>query len=376
MAEKVLIGLTRSDTTLSGAFIHICQIGKRFASEGYEVVYVVGGKGSVVSQLQSEGFRVESIDSLGREISPIKDFLSLLKLIRIIWKEKPAIRSWHTAKIGALGRIASLFSPGGRSFYVPHGVPFANSSENKGFRKYEIIEKALSFLPTKIICVCLYDYNEYIRIGINESKLLAIRNGMAGLPEPKPQEEGIDRPIRFITAARFEPQKDYVTLAEACEKLVARGLNFELHIYGNGRHEEDVRAAFAGIPEGYVHFKGCVNNFSNILKTFDVFLLSSHWEGLPRSIIEAMACSMPILATEVGGVNELIDDGANGYLVPHKSPDIFANKMASYIEDTQSIHLHGVASYEKYKNNFTLERMLDTYCDVYLKQQYALPAPQ
>lgn len=359
---KILIGMTRSDTMVSGSFKHICQIGEKFRREGVDVVYVLGGDGEASDMLRRSGFRVHALTELKRDLSPFSDLASLIKLIWLIIKERPSVCSWHTAKIGALGRIASMLTFR-QSYYVPHGVPFVNTPENKGYKKYEKIEKLLSFLPSKIIGVCEFDKNEYTRIGVPDKKLLVIQNGMQG--KTNGNWALSDKPVHFITAARFEAQKDYVTLAAACEQLIANKKDFSLSIYGDGQYENDVKAMFSHFPEGVINFCGVVPNFADKLAEADVFVLSSFWEGLPRSIIEAMACKKAVVASDVGGCSELIHHNNSGYLVSIRDASAMADSMQTYIDDKQKIIEHGENAYILYKLKYSLAVMLERYAHEY-----------
>ncbi|MEG3754088.1 glycosyltransferase [Psychromonas arctica] len=359
---KVLIGMTRSDTMVSGSFKHICQIGEKFREEGAEVVYAIGGDGEAIDKLREFGFKVHALTDLKREVSPFSDLFSLLKLIWLIISENPQVCSWHTAKIGALGRMAAMFTFK-RSYYVPHGVPFVNTPENKGYKKYQLIEKILSILPSKIIGVCEFDKNEYLRIGVPDKKLLVIRNGMLGKDNDTWQLT--DKPVHFITAARFEDQKDYVTLSAACHQLLAANKAFTLSIYGDGQYEQEVKARFADFPEGMIHFCGVVDNFAEKLAEADVFILSSFWEGLPRSIIEAMACKKAVVASDVGGCSELIIEQESGYLVPIRNAEVMAKSMIEYVDDKQKIVDHGLAAYTLYQQKYSLPVMLTSYAEEY-----------
>lgn len=363
---KVMIGMTRSDTTLSGSFTHIRQIGEAFRDKGSEVVYVLGGTGVAIDKLRELGFRVIALPQLKRNIDPLPDMVALLRLLWLIMRERPDVCSWHTAKIGALGRMASWLTAR-RAYYVAHGVPFANTPLNKGYKLYERLELLLASLPSKILCVCRYDSNEYVRIGVPQRRLMIIPNGMLGKTiDHTPPESRHDR-IRFITAARFEAQKDYATLAQACHQATAQGYDYELHIFGNGPMETEVRALFADLPAGAIHFRGVVDNFADELVQADVFLLSSHWEGLPRSVIEAMACARPVIGSDVGGVSELVTHGVNGHLVPHADVAAFTRAMTSYINDPRTLSSHGNAGLEIYVANYTLDVMINRYCSEYLQ---------
>ena len=359
---KILIGMTRSDTMVSGSFKHICQIGEKFRQEGAEVVYVLGGDGDAIDMLRNSGFKVHALTGLKRELSPFSDLSSLISLVSLIIKEQPDVCSWHTAKIGALGRIASMLTFK-KSYYVPHGVPFVNTPENTGYKKYEKIEKLLSYLPSRIIGVCNFDKNEYTRIGVPDKKLLVIQNGMAGIFNA--DWKLTEKPVHFITAARFEDQKDYITLAAACDRLVASKKAFSLSIYGDGQYENKVKAMFSHFPDNMIQFCGVVPNFAEKLAEADVFVLSSFWEGLPRSIIEAMACKKAVVASDVGGCSELIEHEESGYLVSIRDDESMAMSMQSYIDDKKKLIAHGERAYALYKQKYSLSVMLERYAHEY-----------
>jgi len=359
---KILIGMTRSDTIVSGSFKHICQIGEKFRQEGAEVIYALGGEGEAIEALRASGFKVHALTYLKRDLSPFSDLISLLKLMLLILSEKPQICSWHTAKIGALGRIASMLMLK-RSYYVPHGVPFVNTPENKGYKKYQCLEKVLSFLPSKIIGVCEFDKSEYLRIGVPDKKVLVIYNGMLGKSNEK--WKLTDKPLHFITAARFESQKDYLTLATACNRLLEKNRPFSLSIYGDGQYEDKVKSLFSHFPAGTIKFCGVVNNFSDRLVEADVFILSSFWEGLPRSIIEAMACKKAVITSDVGGCSELIKHGYSGYLVPIRNAQLMEYAMQEYIDDKQKVVEHGLIGHDIYQKKYSLSVMSMHYANEY-----------
>lgn len=361
---KVFIGMTRSDTIVSGSFKHICQIGDAYRKNGADVVYFLGGNGKAVDVLLQKGFKVYCSKSLKRDLSPFWDVWSLLVLLWLIIKERPSVCSWHTAKIGALGRIAS-FMLWRRSYYVPHGVPFVNTPENNGYKKYEVIERLLAFLPSKIIGVCKFDRDEYLRIGVNKKRLLVIPNGMEGISTVNSGAPSINTRIKFITAARFEAQKDYVTLARACKILHSQKMRFQLDIYGDGHLIDEVKSLFSELPIGVINFKGVVDDFAKELVRADVFILSSFWEGLPRSIIEAMACSKPVIASDVGGCRELIENNNSGFLVPVRNEKVMSESMMHYINQRGSVHKHGIVSFDLYKKYYTLRVMQEAYCREY-----------
>jgi len=178
----------------------------------------------------------------------------------------------------------------------------------------------------------------------------------------------------FLTAARFENQKDYQTLAKAVRRVaLACPGQFELHIYGDGPQEQQTRELFSGI-EAPIIFKGFIEDITVALKGADVFILSSHWEGLPRSIIEAMSCRLPVIATDVGGVKELVVHGHSGYLVGHANDEAMVDAMVAYIKNEALWRAHAESSYARFNAEFTLEKMLDKYVQAYLPETSGAPA--
>lgn len=370
---KILIGMTRSDTTASGSFKHIVQIGERFRKEGIAVSYVIGKNGPAYQYLVSRNFKVHELPYLDRELKPLQDIISILQLIFVILKVRPNLCSWHTAKIGALGRVAS-FLTFRKNYYIPHGVPFYESEHNKGHKKYRLLEKLLGVLPAKIIGVCDYDTQQYRDLGVPENRTLTIHNGMRTVPERQIKTDPKEKVI-FVTAARFEDQKDYTTLALATQQLSNYIGRFELHIYGDGRFENEVKTLFSTVPGSVVHFAGVIDDLTTALCKADVFILSSHWEGLPRTIIEAMSCIMPVIASDVGGVSELIEHKNTGYLFAQGDSQTLSHFMRTYIDNHALIAEHGWASYRKFQNEFTLDRMLGQYIGEYLPNNLAARKP-
>lgn len=365
----VLIGMTRGDTISSGSFVHIKQVGQRIRSEGGEVSYVIGGKEDdpAVVALRDRGFKVFVLSKFKKEVSLFWDFLSLFELVFLIRKINPDVCSWHTSKIGALGRIVSALTKT-PSVYVPHGVSFVDVPENGGAKVYRALEKGLSFLPIDIVGVCEFDRDAFKGIGVRGDKVRVIYNGMpekSGCPSFPSGGDSVNA-VGFITVARFADQKDYATLIGACALLKEEGFGFSLKVFGDGEKKDYVEGL---IDEFHLNKEielcGVEEDLSPFLEASDVFLLSSNWEGLPRSIIEAMSFGMPVVASDVGGVCELVESGLNGYLVEKGDVNGFCFSMKAYVENRELIRLHGQESYRIFKSGFTERAMLDSYCSLY-----------
>ena len=102
-----------------------------------------------------------------------------------------------------------------------------------------------------------------------------------------------------------------------------------------------------------------------MLNRSDVFVLTSKWEGLPRSIIEAMRAGLPVIASDVGGVSELVEEGITGYLVPRDDADTLKDRLETLIDNSQLRLQMGMAGYQRFIDKFTFERMLKETVEVY-----------
>jgi glycosyltransferase involved in cell wall biosynthesis len=164
-------------------------------------------------------------------------------------------------------------------------------------------------------------------------RLRVIPNGLdlAGYPEPAGRSggpEGGGRPFRWLAAGRLVEQKDYPNLLHAWARCQPQAGKAMLTIAGDGPLLADLRQLVAELEvSDSVDFVGRTNALSTLMAASDALVLSSRWEGLPNVIMEAFASGIPVVATDVGGVRELVDDGENGHLAPPQDPAALSEAM-------------------------------------------------
>jgi len=164
--------------------------------------------------------------------------------------------------------------------------------------------------------------------------------------------------------ARFEKQKDHSTLIRALEGL--KNLKWELGLVGDGPLFEDTRDMVHQFNlEDRVKFLGRRSDVPEILSKADIFVLASFWEGFPRSILEAMRASLPVVASTVAGVPEAVDDGETGFLVKPGSVDQIQDRLQLLIQDSGLRERLGKNARLKYEKYFTFERMARKTLDIY-----------
>jgi glycosyltransferase involved in cell wall biosynthesis len=171
-------------------------------------------------------------------------------------------------------------------------------------------------------------------------------------------------PVRIVSVARFEAPKDHATLLRALAQLP--DLDWELELVGDGPLEPACRALAAALGiAGRVRFPGYTPVVAEALGRAQIFALSSRSEALPRSVLEAMRAGLPVVATQVGGVPELVDNGVNGMLVPRGDTGALTAALAGLIPDAARRLQLGTAARLSYEGRFRLEYMIEKTAALY-----------
>lgn len=357
---KLLYVITMSNW--GGAQAHLYDLVKHAITQNHECVVVVGEPGELTDRLKALGVKVIVLKSLVRNFQPIKDLKCVFDLSHILAKEKPDLVHAHSSKAGIAARIAAKLRSVPVIFTV-HGWAFTEGVEKRKRSLFIFIERWVARFTNKIICVSEYDRRLAIDNNVGKpNDLITIVNGV----EPTNfthERKVVEGPTRIIMVARFSSQKDYETLTLALSMLTG---DFVASYVGEGELLENVRllAKDRGI-ENKIKFLGMRNDVIELLEQSDIFVLASNYEGLPISIIEAMSKHLPIIATNVGGIKELVADGETGFLTNRNDVEGLVGKLQYFLDfPEERIHM-GEASYQKFKSEFTLEIMLDKTFAVY-----------
>jgi glycosyltransferase involved in cell wall biosynthesis len=250
--------------------------------------------------------------------------------------------------------------------FTAHGWPFTEG--RPGWMRWLLArtEAAGARLSTRIICVSEHDRRLAVQFGVaTADRMTVIYNGADPMvPDalvPPPGLDAAPRP-RTVMVGRLAPAKNPGSLLEAFRALTGGSLIF----VGSGplrpRLEESVRRHGLG---GRVLFLGWRDDVVAILRAADIFALPSRWEGLPFAVIEAMMAELPVVATGVGGVPELVDEGRTGLLVPTESPGALAQALRRVAEDPSLRRRMGQAGRARALARFTVERMVRETLEVY-----------
>ena len=336
---------------IGGAQVHVRDISKQLVHDGHSVFIISGGKNQIASDLKVEEINYIYSKYLIRRINIMKDLLAFIELRKRIKQLKPDIVAIHSSKAGIIGRLAS-WSVRTPCVFTVHGWAFTEGVKKNKQRVYRPIEKWIGKLTQKVITVCDYDCNLAIKQEVLPAKkIVTIHNGIIDSRKNAGGEVSRDV-VKILMVARFDKQKRQIELLQGLLNL--KDLNWHMVFVGDGQlKERSVQYVKDNLMEHKVTFLGSHANVKELLNDADLFALTSGWEGLPLSILEAMAYELPIIASDVGGVKEAVRDTENGFLIHNNLTEV----LRLLIEDKLLRNKMGARSREIYEANFTFEKM-------------------
>lgn len=361
---RIVYLITRMDS-IGGAQIHVRDLSLWLRENGHEPIVVTGACGPICKSLVDAGVQVVEARHLVRPIQPLKDLHAFRAIMSILRECSPALVSCHSSKAGILGRIAAR-AIGIPAVFTAHGWAFTEGIPELQRLAYKTIERLCAPLSDHIVTVCRYDRQLAVTAGIAPaSRITTIHNGMPWLPPVHRTARKLDsaRPIRIGMVARFDSQKDHETLLRALARL--RNKAWRLQLIGGGDASKVDRLAADLDLRDRIEFVGESPNVPGLLANLDIFCLISRWEGFPRSILEAMRASLPVVASDVAGVRESVEDSLTGYVVPVGDDRLLAKSLGELIDLPGLRIAMGNRGRTRFESRFTLEHMLRPTLSLY-----------
>ncbi|NJL83220.1 MAG: glycosyltransferase family 4 protein [Chloroflexaceae bacterium] len=350
--KKILYIITRAD--LGGAQSYVKSLLESFQHQ-YELHLIVGKEGFLTEASCRMNVEVHLLPRLTRNINLKKDFFSLFNGVNLITKIAPSLIHANSSKAGLIGRFAGKVCkiP---TIFTAHGWGFAPGSPISRSLVAKTTEKIGGLISEKIICVSESDRQLALKYKIASSdKLITIRCGIAN--DSVMLANSYQQPPHIIMVARFNEQKDQETLLKAVSYL--KNCEFSLSLVGSGPSLTDCKALAQTLGiSSRISFLGDRTDVPQLLAQAQIFVLSTHYEGLPISIIEAMRAGLCVVATDVNGVSEAVVHRETGLLVPHSNVDALALAIEHLINFPEQRNLFGKAGRQKFLKEFTLERMI------------------
>jgi len=321
---------------------------ERLPRERYELGLVSGTQGLLVDWAN----RIPSVTrvwvpSLVREVHPFKDILALIKMWRVFRRERPVLVHTHCPKAGILGRWAAKLAGVPFIFHTAHGFGFNDFQRPLVRNFYVWIERLTSKITTEHVFVSYENADKAERLGLaRRGEWILSRSGIdideyiqPGPRRTKLAEWGVSEDKVVIgMVACFKPEKAPTDFVDMAARILQKTGNVHFVMVGDGELRPSVEARIRehGIEQHFTLLGWQpIEVMPQTYRNFDIVVLTSLWEGLPRIFAEAMACGLPIVATNVGGAREAVIDGETGYLFNPHDVEGMAGAVLKLITDPQ-----------------------------------------
>ena len=375
---KVLRIITRQN--IGGPAFQTILLTSHLDHNRFESILVKGSEGKDEGDMdelaKSKKIELIYVKELSREISLRKDLIAFWKLYRIIRREKPDIVHTHTAKAGTLGRFAARLAGVPIVVHTFHGNIFEGYFSSLKSKLFLNIERLLASLSSKVIAISHSQKQALLKYKIcNPGRISCIPLGLELEPflnsEKKKgifrKELNLDEGIPLIgIVARLVPIKGHIYFLEAA-KLVSQDFpSARFIVVGDGELRKKLMDLVTdlGIKDKVI-FCGFRKNLADIYADLDIVVLSSLNEGLPVSIIEALTAKKAVVATEVGGVRDLVEHGVTGILVPKQDSKNLAQGILYLLKNPQECLKFGENGRKKVYPAFNYTRLVSDIEELY-----------
>ncbi len=313
----------------------------------YEKV-LLSGRGGMLDAAaeQIRACRFHRVDSLVREIRPLSDIRAFASLTSALRREKGRIRGGplivhtHSSKAGILGRAAARAAGADVVIHSLHGFGFHDGQPPAVRTLFVRLERAASRWTDMFVAVS----EENIRLGVREKILTRdrcrlIRSGFdtsrftSGSRETGRRLLGLPGDVPVVgTIAVFKPQKAPRDFVEVARRVAAKRSDARFVMVGDGALRPEVERVLERTDlSSRFRMTGWREEIPDLLKAFDVFLLTSRWEGLPKVVPQALISGVPVVATAVDGTREIVDDGKDGFLCPPGDVEAMADRVVALL---------------------------------------------
>lgn len=330
--------------------------------------------GKEVRQMREQGITVRMTD-LHRSLNPFRLLQSTYNLARIIKRYDYDVIHLHFGVPGLVGRILALLIRKPIWIYQNHGYSISANTRQPARLTYLAIERLLKHT----VSFALLQSQEDMHIAaqyklLTERQMIYIGNGIdtqrfapAEAASPLPQLRNKQKLV-FGMVARFEPIKNYQLLIDAIKRLRLQTTDFKVHMIGQGEQKALIAAQVAA-HELYdlVEIHDHRQDMPTFYRQIDVGMLTSFGEGLPRALLEPMACGKPVICTDVKGSREAVIDGKTGFILPLGQPQQLAAKMLWCIEYREQLHALGNSARQHVISHFSEQTVLERLSEIYLR---------
>jgi glycosyltransferase involved in cell wall biosynthesis len=342
-------------------------------------IYIAGRfEGEWIERFQGiNGAKVLNIKTLNRDISIFKDIKAIFEIYHLIKKYKIQIIHTHSSKAGIIGRTSAFLAKARLIIHTVHGYPFHDFMPLWQKYSFIFIEKIVSKFTDGLIFVSEKDKRTGYQFGITAKRFNeTIYNPIDYSPfinttnrdETRKYFGFEDTNYVIGFTGRFSEQKAVDNLVDAFAEVNKLEPQTRLLLVGDGSLKEKITKQIQqlGLTK-LVNITGFRNDVPTLLKAMDIFVMTSLWEGLSRSLIEAMYAKLPIVATDVGGTSDAVQHQITGLLVKPKNIEEIKRAIIEFIDNPEKANLLSQEGHKWSISNFEITRMQNKINNLYIK---------
>lgn len=348
------------DASVGGGQKHLLDLATRIDRAKFDVAVATAGDGFLPDRLRTASIPIYPVSLANRP-----DLRAAGECRRILRAFSPDLVHTHGGTAGFHGRLAAN-RVGVRTVHTYHGLHYLHFGGIKSFL-YRSVDRWLASRTTWIICVSESDRRRArAHRLVREGQDAVVHNGIdvepfAGVARARQERQGRESADNFLvgTIGRLQRVKGHHYLAEAAAIVARREPTCRFVVHGDGEERAVLERQIEqlGLSERF-QLPGSTYDVPAALAKLDLFVLPSLWEGLPLTLLEAMAAGCPVIAARVDGVPEIIRDGENGMLVPPRDPAALADAILRMIGDRSAGERFADVARQTVTARFTLDRMV------------------
>jgi glycosyltransferase involved in cell wall biosynthesis len=364
---------------IGGPAIQAIELSARLGYGAFETVLVSGVEspveGNMLDLAARRGVRPVVLPGLGRSIRPGRDAATLVRLYRLIRRERPDIVHTHTAKAGTLGRLAARLARVPVVVHTFHGHVFRGYFSRPSTAAFIRIERFLGRFTDRIITLSPGLKVDLAGLGIAPpEKIAVIPLGFDLAPfltsagTEFRRELGVADEAKLVgIVGRLTPVKNHRLFLDVAARLAAARPDVFFVIVGDGELRRDLEKETVRLGlSKRTYFTGWRSDMPRVYSALDVVVLTSRNEGTPVTLIEAMAAGKPVVASRVGGVPDLIGPSDNGILADPSDASGFVGPLQSLIDDAALAEKMGEAGRRRVVKAYAIDRLVRDVTGLYL----------
>lgn len=371
--HKVLIGITKSN--FGGAQRYVLDLASALKAQNVDITVACGGDGMLVDKLHTAGVRVIGIRAFGRDVKVLSDIVSFFTLLRILHHKRPDIFHVNSSKMGLLGALAGRIYGVPRIIFTAHGWAF--NEPRVWFVRFffYLLSCTIVLLAHCTIAVSSAVARDIGRFAFIRRRVTVVRNGIdtpafldratarRALAE---KSTGLSDGLWVGTVAELHPVKGLRQAMRGFGAFFSTHKNAQYIVIGEGelRNKLEHEIKKNGL-EQHVHLVGFVDDAAAYMQAFDMFLLPSLSEALNYAVLEAGTAGLPVIATSVGGMPEVIEHEKNGLLIEPNDENAIAHALRALADNAEKRHALGEALRTRVRDAFSLTRMVAETMRVY-----------